>query len=385
MKKQVRKQADNRVKKRIGRQGGVFFAIAAIIMSVIVWGNPITRVQSFFLPNIPAIVPTSQSLAAIDLTVDGSALMSHVNAIAQQRTTTAEKAAAREYILSQLASYGLSGVEQPYSHPETGDAATGGVNIVATLPGRDPAASTLLLAGHYDSVENSPGADDNASAIASMLETARLMSSLMSTEENVSIEDQDISAEASSSLSAATLPFPNTLKLVFFDQEERQPDGSGLLGSTAFTADDDNIRNLKGAIILEMIGYACRQEGCQRYPQGLPTQNLPAAGDFLAVLGLSDHTELIGAFVGSAQKTWPLIVSLPIPQSTLRLLPDLLRSDHAPFWEKDIPAALVTDTANFRNTNYHTPRDTADTLDESFFRGSTQHVVNAIVTLLERA
>ncbi|MEO0647368.1 MAG: M28 family peptidase, partial [Cyanobacteria bacterium J06650_10] len=336
MKKQVRKQADkrtgSRVKKRTGRQGGVFFVIAAIIMSVVVWGNPIARVQSFFLPNIPAIVPASQSLAAIDLTVDGSVLMSHVNAIAQQRRTATEKAVAREYILSQLASYGLSGVEQPYSHPKTGDAATGGVNIVATLPGRDPAASTLVLGGHYDSLENSPGADDNGSAIASMLETARLMSSLMSTEDNVSTEDQEVSVEApsslqvsslqSSSLSAATLPFPNTLKLVFFDQEERQPDGSGLLGSTAFTADADNIRNLKGAIILEMIGYACRQEGCQRYPQGLPTQNLPTAGDFLAVLGLSDHTELIGAFVGSAQKTWPLIVSLPIPQSTLRLLPD---------------------------------------------------------------
>ena len=133
-----------------------------------------------------------------------------------------------------------------------------------------------------------------------------------------------------------------------------------------------------------MVGYACREAGCQNYPPRLPVQTLPQTGDFLAVLGLSTHTDLIGAFVLSAQKHWPLVLSLPIPQPTLNFFPDLLRSDHAPFWDKNIPAVFVTDTANFRNPNYHTPQDLPDTIDASFLAGSAQHIVNAIATLLNQ-
>lgn len=86
----------------------------------------------------------------------------------------------------------------------------------------------------------------------------------------------------------------------------------------------------------------------------------------------------------SAQKNWPLLLSLPIPEPMLNLFPDILRSDHAPFWDKNIPAVFVTDTANFRNPNYHTPQDAAKTLDEPFFAGSAQHIVNEIATLLNQ-
>ena len=172
------------------------------------------------------------------------------------------------------------------------------------------------------------------------------------------------------------------MKLVFFDQEERQPNGSGLLGSLAFTEEAANLSGVKGAIILDMVGYACRTPGCQTYPTQLPLSDVPDSGDFLAILGLQNHTDLMGAFMLSAQTTWPTVLTLPIPGPMLKLFPDLLRSDHAPFWEKGIPAVLVSDTANFRNPNYHTPQDTPETLDSSFFRGSAQHVVNAIAALL---
>jgi Zn-dependent M28 family amino/carboxypeptidase len=66
----------------------------------------------------------------------------------------------------------------------------------------------------------------------------------------------------------------------------------------------------------------------------------------------------------------------------LNVFPDLLRSDHAPFWDKDIPAVLVSDTANFRNPHYHTEQDTPDTLDPAFLSGNAQHVVNAIAALI---
>jgi len=360
------------------KRSGIFFAIAAIIMTVIVWGNPIKLLKTAFIPEIPVVTPASPAIANLELNVDSGLLMAHVNAIAQPRATPAQKEPIRQYILEQLKGYGLTPVEQPYAHPGTGAVETGGINIVAEIPGSDPEAGALVLGAHYDGTEGSPGADDNGSAIATLLEMARLLASFSPSDSTSRVPGNNAGELL------AISPFSKTLKLVFFDQEERQPDGSGLLGSLAFTQDTANIETVEGAIILDMVGYACRTAGCQRYPQGLPLQSVPETGEFLAVLGLSDHTDLIGAFVGSAQTNWPQVISLPIPKATLRLFPDLMRSDHAPFWEKGIPAVFVTDTANFRNANYHTARDTPDTLDVSFFRGSAQHVVNATLTMLSR-
>ncbi|MEM9149820.1 MAG: M28 family peptidase [Cyanobacteria bacterium P01_F01_bin.3] len=353
------------------KRGGIFFAIAAVIMTVVLWGNPITHVKTAFFPEI-LVLSTAPISTDFESTVDSDRLMTHVNAVSQPRATTAQKEPIRRYIREQLTAYGLSPIEQRYAHPETGAPDTGGINVIGTLPGTDPNAGILILGAHYDSAEGSPGADDNGSGVATLLEAARLFSPLTQ-------------AGANASDNIAASPFPKTLKLVFFDQEERQPDGTGLLGSLAFTQNPVNMSDVEGAIILDMIGYACRTTGCQSYPQGLPLPSVPDTGDFLAVLGLSDHTDLIGAFMGSAQSNWPQVISLPIPKTTLRLFPDLKRSDHAPFWEKDIPAVFVTDTANFRNANYHTARDLPTTLDVSFFRGSAQHVVNATITMLSNA
>ncbi|MGB3573545.1 MAG: M28 family peptidase [Phormidesmis sp.] len=369
------------------KRGGLFFAIAAIAMSVIVWGNPITALRDAlktgFFPDIPAITSSADSLAATSLFMDEAQLMAHVNAIAKPRATPSQKNQTLAYITQQLTSYGVSFSKQPYAHPETGSAATGGINLVATLPGQDPNAGSFVLGAHYDTPPNSPGADDNASAIAALLETARLLSTIT---QPATDSGTNSTTDRATAQTPAALPFPHGLTLVFFDQEERQPDGSGLLGSLAFTAEPTNLSKVKGAIVLDMIGYACHTEGCQRYPQGLPlpAQTLPKTGDFLAVLGLSDHTDLIGAFMGSAQSAGPLVMSLPVPKTAISLFPDLLRSDHAPFWEKDTPAVFVTDTANFRNENYHTELDTPETLDFAFLRGSAQHVFNATVALLDQ-
>ena len=338
------------------RSNLLFFAIAAIVLSLIVWGRSIPQMLAQFNPAVPIEIPAEATLVDLDLTVDAQRLMASVGAIAQPRYSPDEKAAARQYITEQLSSYGLKPALQPYGTAETGSALEG-TNLVVEIPGSDSAAGAIVLGAHYDTVFESAGADDNGSAIAVLLEAARIFS-------------------AQPSLAA--------LKLVFFDQEEHQTDGTGLLGSLAYTQNASNIANVKGAVILDMVGYACRELGCQRYPARLPVKNLPQTGEFLAVLGLNTHTNLIGAFMLSAQSNWPLLLSLPIPQPMLNLLPDLLRSDHAPFWDKNIPAVFVTDTANFRNPSYHTPQDTLDTLDPSFFAGSAQHIVNAVGTLLNQ-
>lgn len=345
----------------MGKRNGFFLAIAAITMTLLIWGNPLARIQTVFFPEIAPIIP--QAPSALEFDIDRVRLLEHVNSVSQPRVTAEQKLPVRSYITQQLSSYGLDPVVQRYDHPLTGQPTTGGVNIMAELSGSDPEAGAILLGAHYDTHVGSPGADDNGSGIATLLEAARLFS---------------IASNSNQS------PFPAALKIVFFDQEEQQADGSGLLGSLAFTQVSNNISDLKGAVILDMVGYACRVPGCQQYPDRLPLQTLPETGEFLAVIGLSTHTELIGAFIGSAQASLPLVLSLPVPEASLRFFPDLMRSDHAPFWERDIPAVFVTDTANFRNPNYHTATDTPDTLDPAFFQGSAQHIVNAVAALMSQ-
>ena len=340
-------------------------------MALVIWGNPIPHIANVlanaFLPPPPAALPAStlSQAAAFDLNVEEVQLMSHIQGLSEPAASPSQKAVARQYITQQLTQYGLTPIQQTY-----GSASSGGTNIVAEIAGADANAGSIVLGAHYDTEPDSPGADDNGSGVATLLEAARIFTR---------------QAADSQAADARFSTLPRTLKLVFFDQEERQPDGSGLLGSIAFTANDANTDGVRGAVILDMIGYACRVPGCQTYPTQLPLSDVPDTGDFLAVLGLQNHIDLIGAFMLSGQTNWPVVVTLPIPEPVLRLFPDLLRSDHAPFWEKDIPAVFVTDTANFRNPHYHTPQDTADTLDVSFFRGSAQHVVNAIAALLSQA
>jgi hypothetical protein len=82
------------------------------------------------------------------------------------------------------------------------------------------------------------------------------------------------------------------------------------------------------------------------------------------------------------QPKLPAIIAAPIPLKGL-LTPDVLRSDHVPFWARNIGAVMVGDTANFRNPHYHQSSDTPDTLDRAFLAGATQRVVNAVTTLLD--
>lgn len=359
------------------RNSRLFFAIALLVTLAIAWVSPIDRLADAFMPT-PPVPSAARSLSDVDsfsdvdidsdssqdrlqdLSVDEARLMAHVAALARPRYSPSEKVAASSYIAARLTDYGLTPIQQRYDPAASGSSQQSGTNIVAELPGSDPTAGAIVLGAHYDTVVASPGADDNGSAIATLLETARLFSQQ----------------------AAAGNPSLATLKLVFFDQEEHQSDGSGLLGSLAFTQDADNIAGVKAAVILDMVGYACHTAGCQTYPLRLPLQNLPETGDFLAVLGLQSQSDLIDTFM-RAGRGESRVLSLPIPEPTLRLFPDLLRSDHAPFWEKDIPALFISDTANFRNPNYHTPQDTPDMLDPPFFKGSAQHIVDAIATLLQ--
>lgn len=310
-------------------------------LAVVIW-----RWQTV-LP-IPFALPVRQppdQFAALAIeslpVVKSERLLTDLEALTFDRYEPADRQKARDYILQALAAAGWKTQQQPFA---------GGINLYAERPGTDPTAGTILLGAHYDTVAGSPGADDNASSVATVLEAARLLGQQTT---------------------------PRGLQVVFFDLEEQ-----GLLGSQAFLEQVVQPEKLQAAVVLDMVGYACEQAGCQSYPPVLPSRPQTDRGNFLAVLGDQPHSQLLQRFTQPAQKQVPPVLTLAIP--TLGgLAPDLVRSDHAPFWKAGIGAVLVTDTANFRNPNYHQPSDTLDTINPEFFVGSAQIVTNAVTYLLQ--
>lgn len=274
----------------------------------------------------------------IALQVSSEKLMAHIRALNYRRDRENERDRTRTYLITSLKQLGWKPERQTFE---------GGVNILAQRQGTDPKAGSILVAAHYDTVPTSPGADDNATGVAVVLEVARLLGSR---------------------------PTPRTLQLAFFDREEL-----GLLGSRAFVA--AKLENLQGVIVMDMVGFACHTAGCQKYPHSLPVLPPSDKGDFLAVVGDMEHAQLLDAFQSSGSEL-PPVLKLPVPLKGM-LMPDTLRSDHAPFWYQGVGAVLLTDTANLRTPHYHQPSDRPATLDKSFFTGSAQIVVNATTKLLD--
>lgn len=280
-------------------------------------------------------------------------LFAHLKKLNFQRYTSIERKRTRTYIINELRKLGWEAKLEKFPQ---------GVNIFAERKGTEKAAGAILVAAHYDTVLKSPGADDNASGVAVTLEVARLL---------------------------GKIPTPRTLQLAFFDKEE-----SGLLGSLAFAAQPKHTENLQGVIVMDMVGYGCYTSGCQKYPQNLPITPPSDKGDFLAVIGDAEHLPLLNSFAerkqiaaksGNSENkhlNQPSVLKLPIPLKGV-LTPDVLRSDHAPFWYQGVGAVLVTDTANLRTPHYHQPSDTFTNIDRSFFKGAAQIVVDTTSDLLE--
>jgi Zn-dependent M28 family amino/carboxypeptidase len=195
----------------------------------------------------------------------------------------------------------------------------------------------LLLGAHYDSVPGTPGADDNASAVAVCLECARL------------IRRHDIAS----------------VMIVFFNREE-----DGLLGSREFVAHlaDQSGRSVKEAHVFEMVGYRDRAPGSQKMPRGLPPLLASNVGDFLALLANRGSNAIAEDLVDLAACYVPQfpVRGLKIYFGIEKAFADLNRSDHAPFWQAGIPCIMWTDTSEFRNPHYHLASDTPETLDYDF-------------------
>ena len=318
------------------------YLLVLVAMAVIVIGG-----WSWYQDRLPVSARTKYSspLAELDQvpSIDSKRLLADVEALSFERYDETDREQAREYITAALEQAGWEPELQEFRGKDAK-----GTNITARRSGTDAEAGTIVLAAHYDTVKQSPGADDNATSVATILEAARLL---------------------------ASYDTPRTLELVLFDLEE-----TGLEGSTAYAERLSPNNMLQAAIVMDMIGYACHTEGCQSYPP-LPITPPTNRGDFLGIIVDQSHSDILDRFAQPASSSLPQILTLSIP--TLgRLTPDLMRSDHVPFWRKGIGAVLITDTANFRNPNYHQSSDTLDTLDRNFFVGAAQITVNATISLL---
>jgi len=216
-------------------------------------------------------------------------------------------------------------------------------NIVATRLGASQPDKRVLVIAHYDTVEDSPGADDNASSVAVVLEAARVLQGV---------------------------EFERTVQLVAVNLEERQHEGSldeaALFGSRALAADAEKQGwDIEGVIVLDTIAYAGK-EVVQATPDGLPIK-LPEVGDFIGLVGNEASRGLVEALVQAIGRYQIPLPALPlVVPGNGEILPDTRRSDHAPFWDRGYRAVMVTDTANFRSPHYHRPTDTLDTLNLPF-------------------
>ncbi len=207
-------------------------------------------------------------------------------------------------------------------------------NLCLKLPGHNNLAPAVIGA-HYDTVPGCPGADDNATGVAVLLELARYFS---------------------------THPPHRPVHLVAFDLEEY-----GLLGSRNY------VQTLAGQAIhvmlsLEMLGY-CAKPSAPQPSQAYPISGLnriyPTTGDFIALIGNWQTVFILQRLQKTFKQAGVRCAWLPMINRG-KPLPATRRSDHAPFWDADYNAILVTDTAELRNPHYHQSTDTVDTLDLDF-------------------
>jgi hypothetical protein len=340
-----------------------------------------------------------------------------------------------DYILAELASYGLKTEVQEFKVAGYDYTFR---NVEGTIG--DGSGAELLVVSHYDTVPHAPGANDNGSAIAVMLESARVLE-----QAELGGNVRFISFNLEEGNPVALKQFRNHAhSLGLLDEQERyrtwhaassikkwrmmvfkyafsgmaydkamakavaelndelgdeeeallkgyeesakginqifSPGKTGLMGSDAWVrAAIAESKDIIGVLCLETMGYTLTAPGSQKLPEQIQadmfeifeTQDDLTVGDFLTIVGDANSASLADVFCEQSRQK-----SISLPYACLKApltyeqaavaMPDILRSDHAPFWRENIPALLITDTADFRYPFYHTRADTIDKLDFEF-------------------
>jgi len=353
-----------------------------------------------------------------------------------------------DYIKSEFQKYGLSTNEQSFEIEGTDMTFR---NIEGYIG--DGSKPEILVTSHYDTVRNAPGANDNGSAIAAMLEVARVLAS----EENagsvrfisftleelqptlvqqyrdrgleLGIIDKDYRytsyhsqkmikkffSKVSVRLSKGK-PVLESWEKAFEEIKDDLTDTekeyceyiletrsfhtrTSWIGQTGLVGSDywvkravETEKKIIGVINLETIGYTSKRKNTQTLPPLMhpllfPNYKVKARkkiGDYISVVSDKNSKELGKIFCKMCKhkdiKLPYLWAKIPLRfEKIAKWLTDTLRSDHAPFWRENIPALMITDTANFRYPYYHTEADTIDKLDFDFIKKITQATIATVL------
>ena len=235
----------------------------------------------------------------------------------------------KRYIVSCLKTFGYIPTLQNYDYEGKTFS-----NIIVSIPGVKYPDETVIIGAHYDTVYGTPGADDNASAVAVLLEVCRALKSISP---------------------------GRTLKLIFFFLEEPPVFRTEHMGSYVYAKEAKaRNENIKAMICLEMVGYYSDKKDGQTFPLPLMSMMFSTTPNFIAVVGNLKSRNLVDKVKNSLLKVSPIPVET---LTSVSFVPGVDLSDHRSFWKMGYPAVMITDTAFYRNPNYHTENDTIDTLD----------------------
>lgn len=255
------------------------------------------------------------------------------------------------YITGQWNSAGYDVAQETYEAID--DTAT---NLIVEKPGGKKTSEIVLLGAHYDTVPTTPGADDNASAVAVMIEVSRLL------REHTG---------------------KRTARYVAFACEEPPYFNFGCMGSQ-YHAGQARKRNdsIVAMLCLEMVGFYRDEPNSQTVPPSIPAslhRFFPKRANFLAGVGNLRSWKLVWSFRrGFKRGTKMPLFSIALPEK----ISEIRMSDNSSFWDQNYPALMLTDTSFLRNPHYHQESDTPETLDYERMTEVTLGVVSAMKRLL---
>ncbi|HSS66089.1 MAG TPA: M28 family peptidase [Gammaproteobacteria bacterium] len=226
-------------------------------------------------------------------------------------------------------------------------------NVEGMIPGRDPEAGVVVVGAHYDSVQGSPGANDNASGVAALLEIGRALRGRA---------------------------FKRGIRLVAFVNEEEPFSYTESMGSVRYARHVmEQGAHVVAMVSLETIGYYTDDSGTQRYPFPL-SYFYPDIGNFVGFVGNPASKTLVRRMVSAFRENarFPS-EGLAAPER----IPGVGWSDHWAFWQQGLPAVMVTDTALYRYHEYHTSRDTPGILAYDRFARVVEGLIAVIVDLAD--
>lgn len=317
-----------RIMGREGEQVG----LAALVVAAIVIATALTVWYAIVFPRQPFTGPPAAATAS-ELRL-AYRLRQHIAIIAaaprnMEHFEALEATAA--FIERELVEMGYRPIRQVYA---VEDRKVRNIEVVIEPSPAAPAPASYVVGAHYDSPDDSPGANDNATGVAALLEIARAL--------------RDLRTSA------------NRLRLVFFVNEEHPYGKTDAMGSLQHARRlKNNGETVAGMIALETIGFFSDAPGSQAFPAPFGLV-YPDRGNFVAFVALPGGRRLLHRCVAAFRRN----IAFPaIGGIAPGFIDGVDLSDHWSYHQLGFPALMVTDTAPFRNPYYHAPGDLPDTVD----------------------